>query len=280
MQTNINGTPIYYEQYGEGEAILCIHGFPEDRRALAGCLEPIFDDISGYRRLYVDLPGLGKSPANPQIVNADDMLNTLFQFVEQVLRNEHFYLVGQSYGGYLALGLAQQLPKHIMGVYFLCPCVVTKRESRILPVRAVIKRDDVVLSHDDDPMDFEEFTQAATVITNATWQRYKTEVLPGLKCADEGFVERYQGDGYGFSFESELKAMHFVKPTTFLLGRQDDCVGYRDAFQLLECFPRASFQIVDGAGHNLQIEQPRIFRNSILDWLNALTNINGAIDIV
>ena len=268
MQANINGTPIYYEQHGDGAPIICIHGFPEDHRAMTACFEPVFYGVNGFRRLYIDLPGLGKSPANPLIENADDMLNTLFQFIEQLLGSEHFFLMGQSYGGYLALGLAQQLPERIKGVYFLCPCVVAKRERRTLPARAVMKREDVALSADDDPMDFEEFTQTATVITNETWERYKTEILPGLKCADNVFVERYQGAGYGFSFESELKNICFAKPTTFLLGRQDECVGYQDAFHLLECFPCASFEIVDGAGHNLQIEQPSVFRNSVLGWLN------------
>lgn len=270
MNAIINGTPVYYEQYGDGVPIICIHGFPEDHRAVSGCFEPVFQGVSGYRRLYLDLPGLGKSPANPLVENADDMLNTLFQFVEQVIGTEHFYLIGQSYGGYLSLGLTQQLPERIKGLYLLCPCVVASREHRTLTARTIIRDDGIALSADDNLADYEVFAQAATIITNATWERYKAEILPGLQCADKEFVERYQADGYGLSIESELKNIRFEKPTTFLMGRQDDCVGYRDAYELIECFPRASFEILDGAGHNLQIEQPCRFEDSVVDWLKRI----------
>lgn len=57
-------TPIYYEIYGHGNSIICLHGFTEDGSSMKGCLEPIFKHISGYRRIYVDLPGMGKSPVN------------------------------------------------------------------------------------------------------------------------------------------------------------------------------------------------------------------------
>lgn len=50
---------IYYEDIGEGKPILMIHGFSPDSRLMTGCMEPLFTNRTGYRRIYIDLPGMG-----------------------------------------------------------------------------------------------------------------------------------------------------------------------------------------------------------------------------
>jgi pimeloyl-ACP methyl ester carboxylesterase len=52
-----------------------------------------------------------------------------------------------------------------------------------------------------------------------------------------------------------------------LIGRQDPAAGYRDHWQLIENYQRASFVILDKAGHNLQIEQEVLFNAIVKEWL-------------
>jgi len=78
------------------------------------------------------LPGFGSSKVNPSIKNADDMLAFLINFIKEVIKDESFLLVGQSYGGYLSLGLMLKAGLNIRGVFFLCPCVISKHENVIL----------------------------------------------------------------------------------------------------------------------------------------------------
>jgi pimeloyl-ACP methyl ester carboxylesterase len=40
--------------------------------------------------------------------------------------------------------------------------------------------------------------------------------------------------------------------------------------QLLENFPRATFAVLDRAGHNLQIEQQLLFNSLINEWLDRV----------
>ena len=56
-----------------------------------------------------------------------------------------------------------------------------------------------------------------------------------------------------------------------LIGKQDNCVGYKDSWDILENFPRATFAILDRAGHNLHIEQPEVFNSLVKDWLIRVT---------
>ena len=47
-------------------------------------------------------------------------------------------------------------------------------------------------------------------------------------------------------------------------------VGFRDQGLLLPKLPRATFAVLDVAGHNLQFEQPALFNAIIVDWLERL----------
>jgi hypothetical protein len=47
-------------------------------------------------------------------------------------------------------------------------------------------------------------------------------------------------------------------------------VGYRDAWTILERYPRATFAVLDRAGHNLAIEQERLFAALVGEWLDRV----------
>ncbi len=64
--------------------------------------------------------------------------------------------------------------------------------------------------------------------------------------------------------------MPYRQPTLIVLCRQDSVVGYRDHWQLIENFQRASFAIHDKAGHNLQIEQDKLFTALVQEWLERV----------
>ena len=80
--------------------------------------------------------------------------------------------------------------------------------------------------------------------------------------------------GYAFSFDGlgktglgEAFEPRFPRPTLFLLGRADSSTGYRDALRLADRYPKGSYAILDGVGHNLQIEASGLFANLVADWL-------------
>lgn len=64
--------------------------------------------------------------------------------------------------------------------------------------------------------------------------------------------------------------MPFDKPCLIVSGRQDNLVGYRDIWKTIENYPRASFAVLDMAGHALQIEQEEIFNVLVNNWLIRL----------
>jgi pimeloyl-ACP methyl ester carboxylesterase len=262
----VRDIPVYYEVYGEGKPILCIHGFSCDHHIMAGCLEPIFAQMQGYRRIYLDLPGMGKTPSATWLRNADDMLETITEFIQAVIFDENFLLVGESYGGYLALGLVHSMQVRIDGVMLICPAINTKVSERKLPEKCVLhKSSDLYTTMNTS--DVSNFLQIAVIATPEIYQKYKKDILSGISTADARFLQKYHSEGYGFTFEDELKTILFNKPTTILTGRQDHVVGYLEAFEILNQFPRASYVVLDCAGHNLQIERESVFMSHVKDWI-------------
>lgn len=259
---------IHYIEYGEGKPILFLHGFPEDYRVMAGCVEPVVKQTADFKRIYLDLPGMGQSKASDAIKSADDMVKILVSFIKKVIGKQKFLLVGQSYGCYLALGILSRVYESVDGIFFLCPCLITDRKKRNLPAGELLEKDSsLIYSNKGNPV-FSEFLDYAVIANEYAWNRYQTEIYPGLLLADEQFTYYYQTSAYSFNDEKAIiSGIRFAKPVGIITARQDNCVGFKDMEALLDNYPRSTFAIIDGAGHNMQIERPNVFNCLFLDWL-------------
>src|SRR5688572_23946568 len=94
-----------FEARGEGAPILFLHGLTFDRRLLVEASEPLFETLRA-RRLYVDLPGHGATPADARLASAEALCEGLAQLIDGACGGKAPIVVGHSYGGYLGLGLA------------------------------------------------------------------------------------------------------------------------------------------------------------------------------
>jgi pimeloyl-ACP methyl ester carboxylesterase len=265
----IDNLPIYYEEYGQGKPALFIHGFSIDHRCMKGCMEPIFERFDGYRRIYLDLPGMGQTPGLGWVKNADVMLDIIKKFIARIIKDENFLIAGNSYGGYMALGLAHEMSAQIDGLFLLAPCTVGDTTLRKLPVREDVVIEESLEEHINSKEDFENFLACAAIATKETWNRFANEIMPGINIADAEFLRVYRQRGFSFSFEDELKSLNFNNPTVALTGRQDDSVGYQDTWDTVKHLPRLTFVVLDNAGHNLQIEHVDIFEAHVAEWLRV-----------
>ncbi len=270
MECTVRDVKIYYEIYGEGTPILMIHGWSPDHRLMKGCLEPVFQEMdTAWKRIYFDLPGMGKTKGEPWITGSDQMLDLIFGFIDAVIPNQHFVLAGESYGGYLARGIINKRPSVVDGLLLICPMAGIQKDKGAQ--FQVFEKDDLLLSSLTEE-DRNYFTGEGfnTLQNKRVWARYKEEVLSGLKVADYSFLENCLGQHFTFSFDVDALEKPYPKPTLMLTGRQDSIVGYRDLWQIIEMYPRASFVLLDKAGHNLQIEQDVLFTETVKEWLSRV----------
>lgn len=257
---------IYYEDLGEGQPIIMIHGFSPDHRLMSGCMEPIFTKRKGWRRIYIDLPGMGLTKQYDEINSSNEMLNAVIEFIETVIPNQEYLIVGESYGGYLTRGLIEKHKERILGAAFICPVIIPSAENRIVENHKIIRTDENFIRNLSKE-ELEDFKHAQVVLDEYNWLRYNNEILSGCNIADEEFLNKVKNQ-YAFSFEVDQS--DFNKPSLFLLGRQDSIVGYKDAFDIIDKYPRGTFAVLDIAGHNLQIEQPQLFSSLVNEWLDRV----------
>lgn len=269
MECIVRGISINYEIIGEGKPIVMIHGYAADHRLMSACMEPAFDSNSNYKRIYIDLPGMGNSKSAEWLNCADIMLEVVMEFIEKIIPNENFLLAGQSYGGYISRGIVYKMASRVDGLLLICPCIIADRKKRNTPEKVVLVKNEELISK-IGKSDREYFNSALAVQNRNTCERYRDEVLSGIKKADISFLRSYIKNGYGFSFDVDKLKETFNKPTLMTLGKQDSGVGYKDAWNILENFPRATFAVLDRAGHNLQIEQDKVFNCLVTEWLRRV----------
>lgn len=268
MKCELNRIAVNYEEYGKGKPCIIIHGFSPDMRLMKGCMEPLLNGREDVRRIYLDLPGMGGTKGEDWISGSDDVLEIIMEFIDKIIPGENFLIAGESYGGYLARGIVYKMPERVDGVFLLCPSIISQSERRRLLERCVIDREEGIFDviPKEDAAGFEEIN----VIQNRkVWERYRDEILSGIKICDETFLERLKGENYSFTFDPDHIDFKVTKPSLILLGRQDSSVGYKDAWDILENYPRATYAVIDGAGHNLQIEQVEIFNCLVRSWVDA-----------
>jgi len=261
---------LNYEVMGDGIPIVIIHGLSCSRELMIGCMEPILKEYKGYKRIYVDLPGMGRSSAELNYAVSDKILEVLLAFINREVSG-NFLLAGQSYGGYLARGILSVIPNRVDGLFLLCPVVISDKNKRKLPIRNVESFDESFFENISEK-EKGGFLEYAVVANKYTYMRYKNEIEIGLNVANQEFIDELcENYEFGFDADKKINENKFIKPTLFIAGRQDDVVGYHNLFEILESYPRAAYYILDLAGHNLQIEQPQMFESLVHDWLKRVS---------
>lgn len=271
MTIDVFGTRANVETRGSGVPIIMIHGWGCDHRMMMGAMEPSFEGRDGdFTRVYLDLPGMGRTPAVDKAGSADGMRDFVLALIEQVAPGEAFAIAGKSYGGYLARAVAKAAPDRMLGMLLLCPVVDPATQGTHSPPRGIVTEREEGIERVVPPDEFAEFSLFHTRQTKAVWERSRDFILPGMKLADRRFLENELGKHVGFRENVDEGAGACPFPTLMIAGREDWCVGYSDLYGLIEQYPRATYLALDGAAHNLEFERPGLFRAHVTEWLDEV----------
>jgi pimeloyl-ACP methyl ester carboxylesterase len=262
VKCELTDLSVYYEIFGEGQPIIMVSGIPSDHQILSSWMEPIFASRLGWQRIYFDLPGTGLTPANG-ITSIDQVLEVVYEFIDRILPGQSFTLTGLSAGGYLARGFVHQHPERVDGLCLLVPWL-SEHEDQVLPSPTTISRDPEAMRElsEDDAQKLEGLS---TVLNQKIVDWYRDVVIAARQKGSGISLEKYT-----FSFDMDSHPVVFNKPTLLLLGRQDTHVGYRDAIDIIEQYPRATLAILDRAGHAPGVEQETLFRGLVNEWLDRV----------
>jgi len=267
MECEVRDIRIYYEEAGKGKPLLMLHGGGLDHRHMLYDMEPIFTNRTSWRRIYPDLPGMGKTPAADWITDQGHMLELVLEFIDTVAPAERFTVAGMSYGGYLARGIAYRRMAQMDGLLLAVPVIEPDRTKRNLPKHRVVEEDEEFLKA---LMPSEEWLRELIVMQSLGLLKYQRELIfPAVAQADQALLKRLE-ENNAFTFNVDTLPEPFPAPTLFVTGRFDPWCGYEDAYRILKHYPRATFAVLDCAGHALSYERNLLFTTLVSEWLDRV----------
>jgi pimeloyl-ACP methyl ester carboxylesterase len=273
MECELKDITVHYESFGEGRPIIMLHGWSVDHRHMVSDMEPIFRQRNGWKRIYLDLPGHGQTPAKDWITNQDKMLDVVLEFIDNLIPRQRFVVAGTSAGAYLARGVVHHRSASIDGLRLTVPLIVADDAKRHVPSHVTLVANPALVS-ELEPEEAEMLQLA--VIQSRKVVDYMQANFPSTAETGTDFQSKLrEPENYAFSFDVDALPKPCPAPTLIITGRQDSAVGYRDAWEILDNFPRGTFAVLDRSGHFLPFEQEDLFHALVDEWLDRVEEYAG-----
>lgn len=256
---------FYYDNQKETQkpAILFIHGFGGDGKV--SWFKQVKDFYEDYRVIVPDLLWFGNSysSAQPTLMSQIGAMNTLLQ----ELNVDKVHVVGISYGGFIALGMAKEYPELLSSLVIVnSPGAVIKDEEIDRFCRDVGVRD---VKEAFIPKD------AAGVKRLLDFSFYKKPLIPS-RLLDQ-VLETY------FSKHPEQQAQLLDElpsnrgrmsggidvPAKIIWGIEDEIFHVYDAYALKKEIG-AELKVIKKAGHALPGEQPKAFNEALRVFIDGI----------
>jgi pimeloyl-ACP methyl ester carboxylesterase len=268
MECVVRDITFNYEDIGSGRPLLALHGWPLDHRHMLSALEPVFAQRPGWRRIYPDLPGFGHTAAPEWLCSHDQMVELASELMEAVAPGERFAVAGTSFGGYLARGMVRRRGEDLDGVLLTVPYFPANERRGTLPEHRVLREDaDFVAA-------LQPGEEADIVVMQSMelLDEFRRSIFPPMPLHDAVFGDRMSAH---FSYELDPLEPPFPAPTLIVTGRFDNWCGYEEGFRILPSFPRATYAVLDCAGHALPTEQKTLFHALVSNWLDRVEAYAG-----
>ena len=249
---------------GDGEPIVCFHGFSESSYTWDAI------NLPGYRVVRIDLIGHGDSdiPEEGGAYTIPQMIEDLHTVIYHMV-GDRYYLMGYSMGARIALSYALQYESEIKGLILESGSVgIASDDERAKRRKADEELAVHIENHDGAwfatrwakaPI-FESQKQLLPAVTELIRLRRAHNSPYALACT-------LRGSGQGVMTYVGDQLEKFSVEGLYVSGALDTkytTIG-RDVFGKL---PNFTHVIVEGAGHNVHIEKPQMFEQAVLDFLH------------
>jgi len=235
-----DGFNIRYLSAGQGDPLVGLHGAGGLRLGRAHALL-----AERYQVILFEAPGFGQAPVNERSQSMSDLAATMLQAVTH-LGIEPFNLMGNSFGGKLALCMALQQPERIQALVLVAPAAM-RPEGGTLP----------------RPTSPEE--RMALLYAHPERQPTATPPDPAIIAKQQTLVRRLMGPPRDEALESRLLDLHV--PVLVLFGTLDRMIPSEMGRLYCEKLPNCTLVLVYDAGHAVDADRPEAFVSVTNDFL-------------
>lgn len=257
---DIDGRSLYYEEHGEGEPLLCVHGLTVDTLGWALQLAAF---SARHRTVIFDNRDTGQSsPGEPGYSVADMAADALA--LADHLELETFNLLGISMGGAIAQEMALAAPERVrtltLVVTFPRGGAWAHSLSRVWSARV---REMPRERHIDE-----------LLLLNLSEEFFENEAAVQF-ARDLSLQNPHPQDPEGFARQLEASSHHDASdrlpslemPVHVIGGERDILVPVWKSEELAELIPGAKLTVLERAPHGLSMERAEEFNGIALDFV-------------
>ena len=257
-----NGIQTNYHEHGQGEPVLLIHGSGPGVTGWANWRLTIPALAENFRVIAPDIVGFGytERPADVQY-NMQTWLNHILGLMD-ALGIEKAHVVGNSFGGGLALAMAIRAPQRVERLVLMgsagLPFTLTEGLDRVWGYTPSIDNMRGLL----DLFAFDR----SRVTEDLARMRFEASVRPGIQEAFAQMFPAPRQNGVN-SLASDEAAIKALPHTTLIVhGREDKVIPLASSFDLFSMIQKAQIHVFGQCGHWTQIEHAARFNKLISNF--------------
>ena len=259
----LNGIELHYEEYGEGPAVIFLHGAGGGTQI--GWFQQIPHFSRHYRCIVIDHRGFGTS-TDPEHEGPTRFVDDLEALLDR-LSIERAALIAQSMGRWTALGFAFRHPSRTSALV-MCDCVGDLDWPELHSVMEELDQQ----TRDIPGLDrayAEDFAAREPAMALLMRIRLNSENFPLPEWLSFNLTEsrsnlRYTPTGIRIG-PDDLAAL--TVPTMFLVGDQDKIVYPEVVRMVHEHLPGSEYVEIEGCGHSVYWERPEAFNHVVGEFL-------------
>ncbi|MDO9450460.1 MAG: alpha/beta hydrolase [Rugosibacter sp.] len=258
-----NGIATNYHDQGSGEPVLMIHGSGPGVTAFANWRLSMPVLSKNFRVIAPDMVGFGytERPVGVEYSMQNWVSHALGLL--DALKIERAHIVGNSFGGGLALALAIRAPERVNRLVLMGAAGTSFKLTQGL--------DDVwgyQPSFENMRKIMDIFAYDRSLVTDELAQlRYEASIRPGYQ---EAFSSMFPAPRQRWvdalaSREEDLRALQ--KDTLIIHGREDQVLPLSASLKLFELISKSQLHVFGQCGHWTQIEHANRFTKLVTDFL-------------
>lgn len=266
MRNKVNDIQLNVDISGQGPPLILLHGFTGNHATW----EPFKQSWGKHFTLIAfDIIGHGQSdaPENAERYTMEHAVNDIVTFLD-TKHIEHFYTLGYSMGGRLAIALATQCPSRVKALILESTSpgleTLSERNARMQQDEQLAERiiEDGIEAFVDHWENIPMFkTQKA--LSQDIQQCIRTQRLQNTSI---GLANSLKGMGTGAqrSYWSELHLLQM--PTLLIVGDNDEKFCSINA-KMKAALPNATMVMCKDAGHAVHVEKENEYEQIVIDYL-------------
>jgi len=253
LTVTVDGIPLHYQDVGQGLPVLLFHAFPLNGSAFDKQVRAL---SSRYRFIVPDIRGFGQSRPGSGPTEMSRIAQDALALLD-ALKIDSAVVGGVSMGGYAAMALLREDAGRVRGLV-LVDTQATADDEAGRARRETSAQE--ALSQGVEPL---VKTLLPRLVHAGPDSRVGREVAVMMRAAAPEAVAAAQR-GMGLRPDSKDILARFAGPALVIVGEHDVVTPVEKAKQMAELISGARLEIIPGAGHLPNQEQPERF-NEVLD---------------